>query len=78
MICIFVPGNYAGLDIINKCDKDNGNPQMCASYGVEIYTTNGLGGCWYSLVKGKTSAVSTCLLNLGSFLCLYYISVLCY
>ncbi|KAM0855589.1 hypothetical protein ACQ4PT_049662 [Festuca glaucescens] len=29
-------GNYAGLNILD-IDKDNGNPQMCASYVAEIY-----------------------------------------
>jgi cyclin A len=33
----FFPGDNAGLNIID-IDKDNGNPQMCASYAAEIYT----------------------------------------
>jgi hypothetical protein len=37
IICVFFPGNYAALNIID-IDKDNGNPQMCASYVAEIYT----------------------------------------
>lgn len=33
----FLPGDSSVLDI-EDIDKDNGNPQMCASYVVEIYS----------------------------------------
>ena len=36
-ILYFVPGDSPALDIVD-IDKDNGNPQMCASYVVEIYS----------------------------------------
>lgn len=33
----FVPGESPALDIVD-IDKDIGNPQMCASYVVELYS----------------------------------------
>jgi len=36
-ILYFLPGDSSVLDIVD-IDKDNGNPQMCASYVVEIYS----------------------------------------
>jgi len=37
-ILYFLPGDSSVLDIVD-IDKDNGNPQMCASYVVEIYSS---------------------------------------
>lgn len=48
----FVPGDSPALDIVD-IDKDNGNPQMCASYVVEIYSNLMASEVFYCILVKK-------------------------
>ena len=71
IFCIFVPGDYGGLNLIDIA-KDNGNPQMCASYAAEIYRNlMAAEVCVCSFVEGKSFFYCLDgLLNFSYFSCL--------